>query len=117
MIRRSKLAPLLALFILAATLQACISGCGATPRDRIANAERTFQGLADSVTILAPKIKDDTARAAIVAALEEANAAIAEAHRREAAGEPIDDAYLQDRVWSAINRALRIYAEAEANAQ
>jgi hypothetical protein len=81
------------------------------PRDVIADAERSVQRLTGLVTALSPLIEDTTVREALAVALDEANDAVADAHEREARGEALDDRYLEDRVWSVINRAITLYTQ------
>ena len=111
MITRTKLTLIFCLFLFAASLQFAAGCAGTSQTDRIADAERVLQTVSDTAVIVAKRIDDQNVKDVISAALDEANAAVAEAHRRDVAGEKLDDAYFRDRVWAVINRALKYVDE------
>jgi hypothetical protein len=106
------------MFVVAIGLIAINFGCAGTPaspRERYFDAEQTLAAAADGVKVAVDNklITDRNQLIALRAALTEADAALAKAHERIKAGEPIDAQFYTDQAFAAAKRILAYLAAQE----
>lgn len=114
---KTKLLNILAVYAVFAAMVLALTSCqsmkhDATPRDKYADAERSFQVAVDAATVAFRTGRLTGDRLALVkAALIEANGALAEMNLRLKTSDQIEADYWVGRVTSAVNAAMQYLSE------
>jgi len=92
-----------------------LAGCGATPRERVANAERSYQLAANGakIAVQAKLITGDDKLDALKFANDEANDALKDANAHVQADAKFDTEFWLGRVNSAVARLVSLTTKAK----
>ena len=103
------------MLVVAIGLIAMNFGCAGSPRENYIRAEETLAVAADAVKVAVESdlITDRDQLVALRATLVEADQALAAAHERIKAGQPIDAQFYTDQAFAAAKRVLAYLAAQE----